>query len=199
MSDPTQDPNRPDTSHLAGDLRAAIRRKATTFRWLGIALIVVGALAVLFPHIASVAAKVMLGWFLIVAGAVVLWHAFQARDWRPAALSGLVGLLHLAVGVYLAFFPLTGLVGLTVLLAILFLIQGGIEIGLSWQHRPGHGAEGPGWAWMGASGAVSGILGLLLLGGLPGTALWALGLIVGLNFITSGVAFLMLAATARRL
>lgn len=199
MTDPTHDPKQTDPGRGPGDLQAAIRGKASTFRWVGIALILVGALAVLFPHVASVAAKAMLGWFLIVAGAVVLWHAFQARDWRPAALSGLVGVLHLALGVYLAFFPLTGLVGLTVFLAILFLVQGVIEVALAWQHRPGQGAEGSAWVWMGASGAVSGLLGLLLLAGLPGTALWALGLIVGINFITSGAAFLMLSGTARRI
>jgi uncharacterized membrane protein HdeD (DUF308 family) len=179
------------------DLAEAVRQNAGRFRWLGVALIVIGVLAILFPLVASIAAKVMLGWFLLVTGALVLWHAFQAAGWRPAVLSGLIGLLQLAAGVYLAFFPLTGLIGLTALLAALFVVQGGMELGLSWQHRPGHGRADKGWIWLGLSGVVSLVLGILLILGLPGTALWALGLILGINFLTSGLSFVMLAGADR--
>lgn len=179
------------------DLAEAVRQNASRFRWLGIALIVLGVLAILFPLVASIAAKVMLGWFLLVTGALMLWHAFQAAGWRPALLSGLIGLLQLAAGVYLAFFPLTGLIGLTALLAVLFVVQGGMELGLSWQHRPGHGRDDNGWIWLGLSGVVSLVLGVLLILGLPGTALWALGLILGINFLTSGLSFVMLAGVDR--
>ena len=192
MSDP--DPSTEPKAQLPGDLIIAIRDNAGTFRWLGIVLIGLGVLAILFPLIASIAVKVMVGWFFLLTGGAVLWHAFQARDWSGRLWSGLIGLLHLAAGVYLAFFPFTGLVGLTVFMAIVFLVQGGVELGLSWQHRPGHGNEGPGWAWMGLSGLISAGLGMLLLAGLPGTAAWALGLILGINFVSSGVSFVALAS-----
>ncbi|WP_300444891.1 HdeD family acid-resistance protein [uncultured Mameliella sp.] len=181
------------------DLKQAIRENESSFRWLGIVLIVLGVLAILFPLVASIAAKVMLGWFLLITGAVMLWHAFQARSWRPALWLGLIGALQLAVGVYLAFFPLTGLIGLTVLLAMLFLVQGGIELALAWQHRPGHGMDDNSWIWLGLSGAITILLALLLMAGLPGTALWALGLLIGLNFLSSGISFVMLAGAARTL
>ncbi|WP_238365233.1 HdeD family acid-resistance protein [Mesobacterium pallidum] len=201
MSDP--DPHIPTDpeglSTLESRLQQAIRDNAGRFRWLGIALVVVGVLAILFPLVASVAAKLMIGWVFLVAGALVLWHAFQARDWQPAILSGLIGVLHLAVGVYLAFFPLTGLIGLTVLVALVFALQGAGEIALGWQHRPGHGNEGPGWVWMGLSGAVSLVLAAMLLAGLPGTALWAIGLLLGINLLTSGVSFLALASMGGRM
>lgn len=190
------DPNMPE---LPSDLRKAIRENASRFRWLGIVLMVLGGLAILFPLFASIAIKVMLGWFFLLTGAAVLWHAFQARSWSPALLSGLIGVLHLALGVYLAFFPLTGLLGLTVLLSVVLLLQGAIELSLSWQHRPGHGMDGPGWAWMGVSGAISILLGVLIMAGLPGTALWALGLLVGINFLSSGLSFVMLARSAENL
>jgi uncharacterized membrane protein HdeD (DUF308 family) len=189
----------PEPDSLPDSLRSALRANADRFRWLGFALTILGLLAILFPLVASVAAKVMIGWFFLLTGGVVLWHAFQARDWRPGLLSGLIGFVHLAMGVYLAFFPLTGLVGLTVLLAIVFLVQGGIEIAMAWQHRPGHGLEGPAWIWIGLSGAVSALLGLFLIAGLPGTALWALGMILGINFLSSGISFLVLSSRARGL
>ena len=133
----------------------------------------------------------MIGWFLLIAGAITLWHAFQARGWGDALLSALIGVLQLAAGVYLAFFPLTGLVGLTLLLGALFASQGVIEGLMSLRSRPHSG-----WGWMAASGAASLALGFLLILGLPGTALWALGLMLGINFLTSGLMFLALSRTA---
>lgn len=194
-------PPNPDTDDFAdaiaareSALRAAVRENAGSFRWLGIALMVLGALAVLFPLVASIAAKLMIGWIFLISGAFVLWQAFQAKSWRPGLVSGLIGVLQLALGVYLAFFPLTGLVSLTLLLAIAFAVQGVFEVMLSWQHRPGHGNEGPGWIWMGLSGAVSLLLAGTMIAGLPGTALWALGLLMGINLFSSGLSFVMLAS-----
>ncbi|WP_377507247.1 HdeD family acid-resistance protein [Octadecabacter sp. R77987] len=162
----------------------AIARHARRFRTLGLILMVLGVLAILFPLFASIAIKVMIGWFLLLTGGAVFFYAFQTRDWSSAIFSGLVGVLHLAAGVYLAFFPLTGLIGLTVLLAIVFLIQGGFETAIGLRTRPMRG-----WGWLVASGIAAGVVGLLLLIGLPGTASWAIGLLVGINFLTSGVSF----------
>jgi len=176
------------------DILAAVREAPGRFTAIGWVLIALGLVAVLFPLIASIAVKVMVGWFLLITGAGMLYHAFQARRWRSALLSGLIGVLHLAAGVYLAFFPLTGLVGLTALMAVLFLIQGGVEGAIALQHR----GEMRGWTWLMLSGVASGVLGVLLLAGLPGTAAWALGLMLGLNFLTSGVSFLSLVQAAKR-
>lgn len=188
MSDPTQ-----QISDIPDSTIDYIRDNRSKFKWIGLAMIAVGALAILFPFVASVAAKVMVGWFLLIAGAFTLFHAFQARAWSEALLSGLIGVLHIAAGVYLAFFPLTGLIGLTILLAVLFLFQAGVEGAMAWRHRP-HG----GWGWMMFSAVASGVLGLLIVLGLPGTALWAIGLLVGVNFLTSGFAFLGLSRVPER-
>ncbi len=185
MTEPTsRDPKGSDFDRLNDIIRAHSRR----FTILGIILICLGFLAILFPLIASIAAKTMVGWLFLLTGAAVLYNAFQARDWSSALWSGAIGVLHLAVGVYLAFFPLTGLVGLTLLVGLLFLVQGGFEAAIAINHRPRRG-----WVWLAISGAASFILGLLLIAGLPGTALWALGLLLGLNFVSSGVSFIALA------
>ena len=164
-----------------------IRAHSGRFRWTGIAMIVVGVLAVLFPLVASVAAKVALGWVFLITGAMLLWHAFQSKGWRSGLLAGAIALLHLALGVYLAFFALTGLVGLTFLLGVVFGVQGAAEIAIALQHRPERG-----WGWLAVNGVVTLALGLLLVLGLPGTALWALGLMLGINFIMTGIAFVTL-------
>ena len=166
----------------------SIRSHRSRFTVLGIVLIVLGGLAILFPLVSSIAVKLMLGWFFLVVGASMLFAAFQMRDWRSAIWAGLIGVLHLIAGVYLAFFPLTGLIGLTFFVGFVFLAQGGGEAVMAWQHRPREG-----WVWLALSAVASLLLGLMLIAGLPGTALWALGLFLGINLISSGVSFVALA------
>ncbi len=182
MTDPT-----PNTE----DIMDVVREYRSQFRNVGIALIVLGVLAVLFPLIFSIAAKVFLGWVFLLTGGVMLYHAFHVRSWQSALWSGLIAVLHLALGVYLGFFALTGLVGLTFLLGLVFIVQGVFEGLIAVQHRPQTG-----WGWLALNGAVTLILGFLLIAGLPGTALWAIGLLLGLNFLMSGIAFMALARLA---
>lgn len=178
---------------LNANILQSIKGQAPLFRKWGIALVVIGALAILFPLVFSIAAKTLLGWIFLLSGAAMLWHAFQAKGWRAATFSGLIAVLHLALGVYLGFFALTGLVGLTFLLGLAFLCQGGIEVLMANQHRPEQG-----WGWLIFNGAVTTILGVFLILGLPGTAMWAIGLMLGVNFLTSGLALIGLASAASK-
>ena len=168
--------------------REFIEENRKRFRNIGYVLIVVGILAILFPLIGSIAVKLLVGWFFLITGAVTLYHAFWAKTWSGALWSGVIGLIHLALGVYLTFFPLTGLIALTALVAIVFILQGGLELGIGLRHRPQTG-----WGWLALSGIASGLLGILLILGLPGTAVWALGVMLGLNAITTGFAFVFVA------
>ncbi|MCO4846685.1 MAG: HdeD family acid-resistance protein [Yoonia sp.] len=181
MSDPT-----PNT-----DIMNAVREHRGKFRNLGYVLIALGVLAILFPLVFSIAAKALLGWVFLLTGAALLYHAFQAKGWQSGIWSGLIAILHIALGVYLGFFALTGLVGLTALMGVIFLIQGGFEAVMAAQHRPRKG-----WGWLAFNGAATLVLGVLLIAGLPGTALWAVGLFLGLNFLTSGIAFVALSRVA---
>ncbi len=173
------------------DIMEAVRTFRTRFRNVGYVLIALGVLAIAFPLVFSIAAKALLGWIFLLTGAALLYHAFQAKGWQSAIWSGLIAVMHIALGVYLGFFALTGLVGLTALMGVMFLIQGGFELVMAKQHRPQKG-----WGWLGFNGAITLILGVMLLAGLPGTALWAIGLFLGLNFLTSGLAFVGLARSA---
>jgi uncharacterized membrane protein HdeD (DUF308 family) len=154
-------------------------------------LILAGIAAFVFPLVASIAVKLMFGWLMLLVGAVTLWHAVQTRRWESVLWNGLIAVLLLAVGVYLAFFPLTGLIGLTLILGVTFLMQGVFEAMIAMQNRSRRG-----WGWLMASGGVSIVLGVMLIAGLPGTAVWALGLLMGIHFLTSGVSLLALARAA---
>ena len=173
---------------LQSDILSTIHPRAALFRKWGWALIVLGVLAILFPLVFSIAAKALLGWIFLLSGAVILWHAFQAKGWKSAVLAGMIAIMHLMLGVYLGMFGMTGLVGLTFFLGTVFLCQGGIEALMAFQHRPEKG-----WGWLALNGLATLALGGLLIVGLPGTALWAIGLFLGINFLTSGIALVALA------
>ncbi len=103
----------------------------------------------------------------------------------------LIGILYVILGGWLAFFPLTGILGLTLLLALGLLMEGVLEFTLGLKLRPADG-----WVWIVVSGVVSIAVGGLLFAGLPGSAAWAIGLLVGLNLISSGWSFIGLANAA---
>ena len=98
-----------------------------------------------------------------------------------------MGVLFLIGGGWLAFFPLTGIITLTIFLAAMFVVQGIIEIAMALRMRPHEG-----WIWMLLAGIVALAAGLLILAQLPSSATWAIGLLVGINLIMTGWAYLLL-------
>jgi uncharacterized membrane protein HdeD (DUF308 family) len=133
-----------------------------------------------------------LGWLFLIGGIAQVVHAFSTRSWSEFLLDLLVGLLYALVGAWLAFFPLTGILTLTVLLAITFVLQGGAQIGMSFRMRPHSG-----WFWMLLAGIIAILAGAMIVAGLPSTATWAVGILVGVNLLTSGWAYLILALGAK--
>jgi uncharacterized membrane protein HdeD (DUF308 family) len=89
--------------------------------------------------------------------------------------------------------PATGIITLTIFLAAFFIVQGILECGMAFRMRPQSG-----WGWMLFSGIIALLLGILIFAGLPGTALWAIGLLVGINLLSSGIAYLFLGMFAGR-
>jgi uncharacterized membrane protein HdeD (DUF308 family) len=180
------------------EVRLAETRKHVAEKWgwflaLGIALIIVGLAAILWPFPATIATKVVLGWLFLVGGIVMIVHAFSAQGWGGFLWSLLVGVLYLVAGAYLAFFPLTGLLTLAILLAILFVAEGVFETIMAFRIRPHEG-----WGWMLLSGIAAIAVGFIIAMGLPGTATWALGLLVGINLLFTGWSYVFLAMAGRR-
>lgn len=169
-------------------ISAAVAENRGWFIALGILLILLGIAAIAAPQFATLTAKIFIGWLFLIAGVGEIVHAFVARDWSGFFGNLLIGLLYALVGGWLAFFPLTGIIALTVLLAATFVVEGVFKFIIGLQVRPVDG-----WGWMIFSGLIAIAAGLLIFLGLPSTATWALGLIVGLNILMSGIAFLMVA------
>jgi uncharacterized membrane protein HdeD (DUF308 family) len=172
-------------------IQTAISENKGWFYFLGILLIVLGAAAIAFPFVTTIAAKVFLGWLFMIGGIVQIFHAFSTRAWSEFLLDLLIGVLYVVAGGWLAFFPLTGIVTLTLLLAVMFILEGVLQAGIAFRIRPFAG-----WVWMLLSGIVAIVVGVLLIAQLPSSAAWAIGLLVGINLMMSGFAYLFLPMAA---
>jgi uncharacterized membrane protein HdeD (DUF308 family) len=183
-------------ANLDTTIAEARRQIADNWGWflaLGILLIIAGMAAIAFPLLSTIATKIALGWIFLIAGALILVHAFSLRQWQGFLLSLLIGVLYLAAGTWLAFTPFAGVVALTILLAALFLAEGVLEVIMGLRVRPHAG-----WGWLLLSGVIAIAVGLLIAAELPSSAAWAIGLLTGINLLSSGVSFAALALAGRR-
>ena len=180
------------------DAAVAAARKAVADNWgwfltIGIVLVLAGVAAIAFPLLSTIATKIMLGWIFLVSGVLLVIHAFSIQQWRGFALGLLVGLLYVVAGGWLAFFPFTGIVTLTILLAALFLAEGVLEVIMAVRVRPHEG-----WGWLLLSGLIAVAVGVLIAAELPTSAAWAIGLLAGVNLLSTGASFIVLALAGRR-
>jgi uncharacterized membrane protein HdeD (DUF308 family) len=167
------------------------------WRWFlfeGIALLVLGFLAILLPAAASLVATVFIGWLLLLSGIIGLIQTIRARRAPGFAWSLLSALLGLAAGAVLLLWPIQGTISLTAVLIAFLFAEGVISLLYALEHRKGLSGR---WGWMLASGLLDVLLGAILFAGLPGTALWALGLLLGINLLFGGWALIMMALYAR--
>jgi uncharacterized membrane protein HdeD (DUF308 family) len=161
---------------------------------LGIVEIIAGGIAIAAPLIASLAVVAVFGAVLILTAVLQLVHAFRVRSWPQSAWYGLGGIFYALAGILVAAYPLGGALTLTVLIAILFIVDGTLRTAFGLTARPSMG-----WGWLVAGGIGSIMVGVVLLLGWPASALWATGFLLGINLIFSGVThgFLALESQAR--
>ena len=183
-----------DIRETGYQIGGAVRRHWVLFLTEGIVLIILGTLAVLAPAIASVAATVFFGWLLLLSGIVGLITTFRARQAPGFWWSLLSAVIGIVAGVLLIGWPLLGTLSLTAVLIAFLFAEGVVSIMYAFEHRNALSGR---WGWMLASGILDVGLGVLLFIGLPGTALWALGLLLGINLIFGGWALIFMAIHAR--
>jgi uncharacterized membrane protein HdeD (DUF308 family) len=181
---------------IEASIAEARRQIAANWGWfltLGIVMLIAGLAAIAFPLLSTIATKIALGWIFMVGGAVLVVHAFSAAQWSGFLWGLLIGLLYLVAGGYLAFLPFSGIITLTILLAALFLAEGVLEVIMGFRVRPHEG-----WVWLVLSGIVAGAVGVLIALQLPSSATWAIGLLTGINLLSTGISFVVLALAGRR-
>lgn len=162
------------------------------FTALGVALLILGGLAVTFPLLTTIATKITIGWLFIFGGVAHVVHAFSTRTWGGVALEIIEGLLYLGAGFWLAFFPVAGILTLTLFVAIFIIIQGVMELMIGLKIRPAAG-----WGWIVFSAVASLVVGGMIISGLPSTAAWSIGVLVGVKLMAEGWAYIILAGRAR--
>lgn len=182
-----------DIEASVAETKQLIKEKWGWFLALGIVLILAGLVAIAFPFLSSLAATVVFGWLFLIGGAALIVHAFWAPGWKGFLWELLIGLLYVAAGVYLAFVPVAGLLTLTVVIAALFIAEGIFELIMAFRVRPHEG-----WIWLLLSGIAALAVGAIIAAGLPESAVWALGLLVGINLLFSGWSYVFLALAGRR-
>ena len=183
-----------DIQETGFSLGGAVRRHWVLFLSEGILLVVLGILALLAPVMASVAATVFFGWILFLSGLLGLISTIRARRAPGVWWSLVSALIGMAAGVLLLGWPVLGALSLTAVLIAFLFAEGIVSIMYALEHRNALSGR---WGWMLASGIIDVTLAVLLLLGLPGTALWALGLILGINLIFGGWALIFMALHAR--
>ena len=183
-----------DIAKLQSDMSAAVKAHWKAFLFEGIVLAVLGLAAMIVPPLASLAVTIFLGWMFLISGIAGLIVTFWARQmpgfwWSlfSAALAVLAGLVLLAR-------PMQGVLTLTIVVGAYFLAEGVATIMYALEHRRELSER---WSWLLVSGLMDILIAFLIIAGLPGSAEWAIGLLVGINLVFGGASLVGMALAAR--
>ena len=181
-------------AHMAESTAADVAKKAVGWSiFVSVVMIVAGLLAIALPLEAGIAVNLFLAWMLIFAGIAHFVFAWYTRRTGNVLIKALLGVLYIAVAIYLLDHPARGLATLTLALAFYLLIEGVAEIVLYFQHRAANGAS-----WFLLNGIITIVLGGMIGVTWPSSSEWALGTLVGISIFFSGVSRLMISLAARR-
>jgi uncharacterized membrane protein HdeD (DUF308 family) len=156
--------------------------------------VLLGFAAILVPAIATLAFTLVIGWLFLFSGIVGLITTFYMRNAPGFWWSLLSAVVGIAAGLVLLRWPISGTISLTIVLITFFIIEGIITIMYAIAHRNQLSHR---WGWMLASGIVDLVLAGIIFAGLPESATWALGLLVGINMVFGGTAMIGMALAAR--
>ena len=158
-----------------------------------VVIMVLGLLAVILPHASGIAISVVVAWLIVFSGVAYLAFAFTSLSAGRFIWRLLIGALYILGGGYLAFHPGIALESLTVVLAVIFALEGLLELTSFFMFR-----VIPGSSWVLFDALVTLLLAGLILYPWPSSSTWAIGIILGVNLIFSGVTVLMYALAARK-
>jgi len=183
-----------DAERLGRAVAGAIHKHWGLFLAEGIILVLLGVMAIVLPPIATIAITLIIGWVFLFSGAAGLFTTFYVGRGPGFWWSLVSALISIAAGVILLARPITGTLSLTLVLIAFFVIEGIATIMYAVDHRNTLSGR---WGWMLVSGIVDLILAAIIFAGLPATAAWALGLLVGINMLFGGSALIAMALAAR--
>lgn len=182
-----------ETTNVERGVRDAIHRHWVLFLIQGLILIALGFLSIGEPMVATIAVTLFAGWLFLIGGVVGLAGMFTAHRVPGFWWSLISALLAIAIGIYLIRRPLSGVLSLTLAVALFFGAEGIAQIITAIGQRRAL----PSWGWVLISGIANLILAAIIWTGFPGTAEWVLGLMFGINLLLWGFALVMTALASR--
>ncbi|KJC59868.1 hypothetical protein UP10_14275 [Bradyrhizobium sp. LTSPM299] len=179
---------------LRSELSAAVKEHWKAFLFEGILLVILGIAAVIVPPLASLAVTIMLGWMFLISGIGGLIVTFWARNMPGFWWSLISAALAVLAGLVLLTRPVQGVLTLTIVVGAYFLAEGVTTIMYALEHRRELSGR---WSWLLIAGLMDIVIAFFIIAGLPGSAEWALGLLVGLNLMFGGASLIGMALAAR--
>jgi uncharacterized membrane protein HdeD (DUF308 family) len=170
-----------------------VRKHSTWFLVLGIALIIIGIIAIGSAVEATILSVMFLGWLLIIGGGFEVIHGFSRRPWSGFFINLLGGVLYFVAGLVMVTNPARAAVTLTLLIAIILIIAGLFRLFVAFSTPLHHRG------WLILNGAISVLLGAMIWDAWPVSGLWVIGLFIGIDMIFDGWTEIMLAMSVRGL
>ena len=183
-----------DATDLQSRVSGAVRARWKAFLVEGILLALLGLAAIIIPPLASLAVTIFLGWMFLVSGIAGLALTFWARQMPGFWWSLISAVLAIGAGIILLARPVQGTLTLTIVVGAYFVAEGVVTIMYALEHRRELSGR---WSWMLVAGLMDIVISFFIIAGLPGSALWAIGLLVGINLLIGGTALVGMALAAR--
>ena len=185
-----------DIADLQLKLQTAVRRHWKALLIEGVLLLILGLAAIIIPSVASIAVTVLLGGLFLIGGlvglALLIWTQRTPGFWW----SLLSAVLAAGIGIIMLARPVQGTLTLTLVLSAYFAAEGVVTIMYALLHRREPATR---WGWLIASGILDLVVGGLIIAALPGSALWAIGLLVGIDLVFGGFALIRMALAGRKI
>jgi uncharacterized membrane protein HdeD (DUF308 family) len=184
-----------DSTRLQSEMSAAVREHWKAFLIEGILLVILGLAAMILPPLASLAVTIFLGWMFLISGVAGLVVTFWARQMPGFWWSLISALLAIGAGIILLAKPVQGTLTLTIVVGAYFLAEGVATIMYALEHRRELSER---WSWLLFAGVLDILIAGMIITGLPGSAEWAIGLLVGINLLFGGATLIGMALAARQ-
>jgi uncharacterized membrane protein HdeD (DUF308 family) len=184
-----------DITKLQSEVGAAVREHWKAFLVEGILLVILGLAAMIVPPLASLAVTIFLGWMFLISGIAGLILTFWARGMPGFWWSLISAALAVFAGIILLARPVQGVLTLTIVVGAYFLAEGVATIMYALEHRRELLER---WSWLLVAGIMDLLIAALIITGLPGSAEWAIGLLVGINLLFGGATLIGVALAARK-
>lgn len=177
-----------------GGLLEGLRQNSAWVTGVGVLALIVGLISIASPLMTGVAITLTVGFLLIAGGVGQCLLAFRAGAFGRALLVFLIGLVMLSAGGYMVSKPVAALASITLILAAYFLVAGIFAIIAAMQLRPANG-----WGWMLANAIITLILGWMLWRQWPLSGAWAVGVLFGVQLVSTGASLLAIGGAIRGL